>query len=154
MKKTALKRKTRLQSRPKPLNVKRILKQNPPRRFPRKGRKYNPNSVGFTQRVFALYGHYCLACPRKTARKAKQAHHVVPRQRITKAVHLTQEERDALEYDARNGLPICLECHGDHEQPGVKDDARIPRARLKPEHIAWAIEHGFETTINDRTVYP
>lgn len=130
----------------KGVSVKRVTASNPPKRSGK-----NPNAAGFTRRVFTLYGYRCLVCDKA---KAVQAHHCVPRQRITKAPHLSQTQRDALEYDARNGLPICMSCHAAHEYPGVRKDARIPRAKLRPEHFEWAVQFGFATTINDRKLYP
>lgn len=139
MKRTALKRRQGL--RP----VRWDRRRNPK---PRK----NPMATGFIARVFALYGRKCLVCRK---RRACQAHHVVPRQRIANAPHLSQEERDALEYDARNGLPICVACHAAHElASGHKDVQRIPYSCLKPQHLAWALGWGFASTVNDRRLYP
>lgn len=118
-------------------------KNNPTRR----AHDRNPNATGWTQRVFALYGRRCLVC---NLRRASQAHHVVPAQRIRKADHLDQEERDALEFDARNGLPICEPCHQGHELAS----ARIPYSRLKSQHLAWAMAWGFASTIKDARIYP
>lgn len=110
-----------------------------------------PGATGWTQRVFALYGRVCLACPRKDPKPATQAHHVIPKQVIVNARHLSPEERAQLAYDARNGLPICEQCHMDHE---YAPDWRIPRVRLLPDHFEWAADHGFRYFIEKREIYP
>jgi hypothetical protein len=99
----------------------------------------NPLARGWTQRVFALYGRYCLRCSTKQKPvRAVQAHHAIPRQAIEDAPHLTPEERLALEYDARNGVPLCLRCHDD------SPSSRLRRSQLPRDVIEWAREHGFE----------
>lgn len=133
MNRSAMKRGRRLQR-------KQVLKANPPRR--RESRRF-PGATGWTQRVFALYGRVCVACPRKHAQPAVQAHHVVPRHAILTAPHLSVEERRALAYDARNGLPVCVRCHERH----TSAVERILRARLPASVIEWACEHGFEHVI-------
>lgn len=118
------------------------------RRNPRK--RKNPRANGWTKRVFFLYGQKCYC-----GKRATQAHHVVPRQRIMADVRLTQEEREALEYDARNGLPICDGCHAAHElAAGHKESRRIPHGALRPQNLAWALAWGFAYVVNDRNVYP
>jgi cytochrome c1 len=153
----------RAQEPPRPEDVQRELRRaqnaaakrkgpvertNPPKRYGREGKI--PGSRGWTQRVFTLYGRECLACPPEDRRPAVQGHHVVPLQRILKADHLTADEIDALAYDARNGMPVCFECHGDHESYA----RRISRDQLSPEHFEWADEHGFGLVVRDRRMYP
>lgn len=134
----------------KPINVRKVVRNNPPRRNGKIG-SHNPMSRGWTQRVFALYGRHCLACPKGTLTRAVQAHHVVPRQRIQADARKTKEERDALEYDARNGFPICLRCHELHEYPGVSG-RRIRLSRIPELAREWAREHGYDY-IFDSDIY-
>lgn len=131
----------------RPIDVAKIAAHNPPRRS-----SHNPCARGWTQRVFALYGRYCLACPKGKLTRAVQAHHLVPRQRIANDFRKTQEERDALEYDARNGFPICQRCHELHEFPGP-DAKRIPFSRIPALAVEWAIEHGYDYVLKP-PVYP
>lgn len=132
---------------PRPVDQAKVKKGNPPRRSAK-----NPAARGWTQRVFALYGRYCLACPKGKLSRAVQAHHLVPRQRIAKDFRKTREERDALEYDARNGFPICKTCHEHHEFPGA-DAKRIPRSRIPALALEWAAEHGYAHVL-EAPVYP
>lgn len=101
---------------------------------------------GWKMRVFALYGIHCIAC----GRRATQGHHVVGRAVIMAAAHLTIEQRVALEYDAAQGVPVCTQCHMDHEAAAK----RIPFEALPPGVVEWAIFHGFEGRILDERVYP
>lgn len=116
---------------------------NPPRR--REERRL-PGARGWTQRVLALYGRQCIVC----GDRAVHGHHVIARQTILTARHLSAEERVLLAYDARQGVPICERCHSRHELAV----ARIPFERLPPGVVAWVIEHGFRSRIMDRRVYP
>lgn len=125
----------------KPLNRRALMAGNP-----RKRRSSSPGATGWTQRVFTLYGSRCLVC----GKKAHHGHHVVPRQRIMRADHLTQEERELREYDARQGIPICHTDHAAHELAS----RRIPRRCLPEAVIEWAYDNGFATTIDDRRLYP
>lgn len=113
------------------------------RRNPRKRR--NPRANGWTKRVFFLYGHKC-----HCGKRATQGHHVVPRQRIMADTRIDIEEREALEYDARNGLPVCTDCHMNHESGAT----RIPYGALRPQNLAWAIGWGYAYVVNDATLYP
>lgn len=133
-------------------------KANPPRPVdeakakPRSRARRNPNAAGWTQRVFHLYGRHCLACPKGRLTRAVQAHHLVPRQRIANDARKPQAEREALEYDARNGFPICQRCHELHEFPGP-DAKRIPFSRIPAAAVEWAIEHGYSYVLKP-PVYP
>lgn len=113
-----------------------------------KRKSSNPFARGWTQRVYALHGRECLACSAMGRRtRATQGHHAVPRQTIAKADHLKHlpvQERQALEYDARNGVPLCRDCHMRHEQPGIDDSAKLPRSILPAGVWEWAREHRFE----------
>lgn len=113
----------------------------------RRAEKTRPGANGFTQRVFVLYGRHCLACPGKRRARAVHAHHVIPKRTIE--ARGDDFARDHA-YDAKNGLPVCFRCHEKHENAVV----RIPRARLRPEHFEWALEHGFGWFIDDARVYP
>jgi len=114
---------------------------------PRREEKDTPGANGWTQRVFTLHGRRCRVCGK---RRAVQGHHVVPRQVIVTAPHLTREQRAMLAYDARNGLPVCLRCHERHEL-AVQ---RIPFEALPASVVEWAVEHGFEDRVFDERVYP
>lgn len=133
---------------PRPVDARAVEKDNPPRR---NGAK-NPMARGWTQRVFALYGRHCLACPKHTHSRAVQAHHIVPAQRIRNDFRKTREERDALEFDARNGFPICQRCHELHEFPGP-DAKRIPFSRLPALAVEWAADHDYSYVLRP-PVYP
>lgn len=133
---------------PRPIDERAVKKRNPAAR----PNKRNPNAAGWTRRVFALYGHYCLACPKKKLTRAVQAHHIVPRQRIAADIRKTREERDALEYDARNGFPICVRCHELHEFPGPKAK-RIPYSRIPALAVEWAHDHDYDYVLR-APVYP
>lgn len=105
-----------------------------------------PGARGWTQRVFTLYGNRCVVC----GERAVQGHHAVERSVILSARHLTQTEREALAYDARNGVPVCLRDHERH----TNAVARIPFACLPPAVVEWALAHGFRGRIMDRRIYP
>lgn len=121
---------------PRPVDPADVRKTNPPRRYGVK----NPMARGWTQRVFALYGRHCLACPKHVHTRAVQAHHLVPAQRIRNDARKTRAERAELEFDARNGFPICQRCHEQHET-GTR---RIPMSRIPALALEWAIDHGYE----------
>jgi hypothetical protein len=132
---------------PRPVDTTKVRNANPPPRASR-----NPMARGWTARVFTLYGRYCLACPKGKLTRAVQAHHLVPRQRIDTDMRKTREERDALEYDARNGFPICQRCHELHEFPGP-DAKRIPFSRIPAAAVEWARDHGYDHVLQP-PVYP
>lgn len=113
---------------------------------PRREDKRLPGARGWTQRVFALYGRKCVVC----GRRAVQGHHAVERSVILSARHLTQQERELLAYDARQGVPVCVRCHERH----TLAVARIPFECLPPPVVEWALEHGFRSRIMDRRIYP
>lgn len=104
-----------------------------------------PGATGWTQRVFMLHGRTCIVC----GARAAQGHHVVPRQAILTARHISTEERRELAYDARNGVPVCVRCHERHETATV----RIPFDRLPTSVVEWAVEHGFRQRVYDRRIY-
>lgn len=108
---------------------------NPRHRGRPGGRERAPGANGWTQRVFALYGHRCVVC----GGEATQGHHAVPRQRIVTDTRKSRDERAVLEYDARNGVPVCWGCHEAHENAS----SRIPRRLLPVGVVAWAREHGY-----------
>ena len=118
-----------------------VALHNPPPR-----RSELPGARGWTQRVFTLYGRACVVC----GAKAGQAHHVTGKAVILAARHLSAAEREALAFDARNGAPVCVQCHMDHESAAK----RIPFDRLPAGAVEWAIEHGFRGRVMDRRVYP
>lgn len=118
-----------------------VKKRNPP---PRREDRRFPGARGWTRRVFTLYGYRCVVC----GDPAKHGHHAVPRQKIIRADHLSDEERTELAYDARNGVPVCEGCHDLHERA----HRRIPRACLPAGVVEWAIDYGFLSVI-ERT-YP
>lgn len=130
---------------PRPVDETKVKRNNPRRRR-------NANASGWTLRVFHLYGRYCLACPKGKLTRAVQAHHLVPRQRIMADARKTEEERLALEYDARNGFPICKRCHELHEYPGP-DAKRIPFSRIPALAVQWAAEHDYSYVLQP-PVYP
>lgn len=105
-----------------------------------------PGARGWTQRVFALYGNRCVAC----GKRAAHGHHTVALRTILDAHRLTVDVRAALAFDARNGCPVCAQCHMDHEAAAN----RIPFDKLPPGAVQWAIEHGFRSRVMDRRVYP
>lgn len=117
------------------------------RRVPKRRRqdKTIPGATGWTQRVFVLHGRQCIVC----GRRAVQGHHVVPRQAILTARHLSRDERLELAYDARNGVPVCYRCHERHETA----TERIPFDRLPVSVVEWAVEHGFRQRVFDRRIY-
>jgi hypothetical protein len=117
------------------------------RRVPKNRRedRWLPGATGWTQRVFALYGRRCIVC----GARAVQGHHVVPRQAILTARHLSEDERRQLAYDARQGVPVCARCHERHETAAE----RIPFDRLPGTVVEWAVEHGFRQRVFDRRIY-
>jgi hypothetical protein len=119
-----------------------VALHNPPPR-----RSELPGARGWTQRVFTLYGRACVVC----GGPATEAHHVVPRQVILAARHLTQADRELLAYDARVcGRGTSRACHANHEAAAH----RIPFDRLPAGAVEWAVEHGFRGRVMDRRVYP
>lgn len=62
----------------------------------------------------------------------------------------SREERAQLAYDARNGCPVCVDCHERHENAS----RRLLRSMLPEGAIVWALEHGYGHRVNDRRVYP
>jgi hypothetical protein len=122
--------------------IRRVMDANPKPRRARSKADRRPGARGFTQRVFCLYGRRCVRCKRA----AVQAHHAVPRRTIEARGDDFAEE---FAYDARNGVPLCVGCHWDHEY-GARDEHRLPRACLPLGVIEWAVEQGFGWYI-DRT---
>lgn len=120
--------------------VERELKRNNPTARARARR--GPGARGWTQRVLALYGRRCVVC----GARAVQGHHAVPRQTIV----AREGEGTPLEYDARNGVPVCLACHAAHEGAS----RRIGYWRLPEGVVEWAREHGFEWVLDREQVYP
>ncbi len=118
-----------------------VALHNPPPR-----RSELPGARGWTQRVFTLHGRVCVVC----GAKAVQAHHVTGKAVILAARHLSAADREVLAYDARNGCPVCVQCHMDHEAAAH----RIPFDRLPAGAVEWALEHGFRGRVMDRRVYP
>ncbi len=105
-----------------------------------------PGARGWTRRVFALYGDRCVIC----GKKAVHAHHAVAKQVVLAEWHLTPQQRAALAYDERQGVPCCFFHHMAHEG----GSERIPFGKLPPQVVAWAIEHGFRSRVMDRRIYP
>ena len=128
-----------------------LLRNNPK---PRRESRRAPGATGWTQRVFKLYGRRCVVCKGRAA----QGHHAVPRQVIV----AREGEGSPLEYDARNGVPVCVDCHLAHETSAVGRNAatgelysrRIRYERLPQGVIDWADDHGFAWYLAKVDVYP
>ena len=96
-------------------------------------------------KVFVLYGADCLSC----GRPAVQAHHIVAKQAIKKAMHLSPASRNALLFDPTNGFPICRRCHEKHEL-AVE---RLYFSMLPSQAVEWAVANGFASRVFDDRIY-
>lgn len=92
-------------------------------------------------------------------RQARAYHHAIPQQVLRRHVSgLRLPEPDArrtlrrLLRDERNLVPTCVACHGDQEQPGVKD--RPIRLRHLPDSFwEFADELGEWARVRAETLY-
>lgn len=154
MKRSRLKRKTALKAGDVPLRRARPIRTHrlkPGVVLKPAGPRKRPVAAGsWFWRVVALYGAECVVCstPERPVR-AVQGHHAVPRQRIMADTRKPLDERRILEFDARNGVPVCAACHGAHELGAT----RIRRAQLPEGVRQWAREHGYGHVLKG-PVYP
>lgn len=100
---------------------------------------------GWPLTVFDLYGTDCLSC----GKPAQCAHHLVPRQVIMAATHLTPAERQALEFDPVQGIPLDNRCHELHET-GTE---RLYFNMIPAPAIQWAHDYGFSSRVFDDRIY-
>lgn len=84
---------------------------------------------GWKRRVFELRGARCVPCrARGRSTPARQAHHAVKEQNLP----------PELRWDERNGVPVCLPCHGAH----TSMMRPIRYSELPADVVAWAAENG------------
>ena len=100
----------------------------------RSGRRRNTDLelAGRWYRVVVNRGAVCAACG---GRQRLQAHHVIPQQvlrRYAAEMRLSVAETQAILWDVRNGIALCVRCHERHTNAVV----RFPRARLPK--LVWA----------------
>lgn len=100
---------------------------------------------GWPLTVFDLYGTDCLSC----GGDAQEAHHITARSHIMNAAHLSPAQRQALEFDPVNGMPVCRQCH----ERATNGTERFYFSMIPGPAVDWCIANGFTSRVFDDNIY-
>lgn len=71
-----------------------------------------------------------------------EAHHVIPKQRIKRAIW-SEPEREQAVWDPRNGMPVCQKHH--HQITVAR--IQVPKELVPAQTILFARQHGLEWSL-------